>query len=80
MAFEEFRTRLAMLLDEIAASPHDAHELQESLREKIAEMQALGLPIPADLAGLEAYLEDDLERPADGNGPGDDDPATPDGA
>lgn len=80
MAFEEFRTRLAMLLDEIAASPHDAHELQESLREKIAEMQALGLPIPADLAGLEAYLEDDLERPADVNGPGDDDPATPDGA
>ena len=64
MAFEEFRLRLAMLLDEIAANPHDAHELQESLREKLAEMQALGLPLPDDLAGLEAYLEDDLARPA----------------
>ena len=64
MAFEEFRTRLAMLLDEIAGNPHDAHEIQESLREKIAEMQALGLPIPDDLAGLEAYLETDLARPA----------------
>lgn len=62
--FEDFRMRLAMLLDEIAASPHDAHELQESLREKIAEMQALGLPVPDDLAGLEAYLETDLARPA----------------
>jgi hypothetical protein len=61
--FEDFRMRLAMLLDEIAANPHDAHELQESLREKIAEMQALGLPVPEDLAGLEAYLETDLARP-----------------
>jgi len=64
MAFEEFRMRLAMLLDEIAGNPHDAHEIQESLREKIAEMQALGLPIPDDLAGLEAYLDKDLARPA----------------
>jgi hypothetical protein len=64
MAFEEFRLQLAMLMDEIARNPADAHELQESLREKIAEMQALGLPVPADLAGLEEYLEDDLEAAA----------------
>jgi len=64
MAFEEFRLQLAMLMDEIARNPADAHELQESLREKLTEMRALGLPVPDDLAGLEAYLEDDLERPA----------------
>ena len=64
MAFEEFRLQLAMLMDEIARNPSDAHELQESLREKLAEMQALGLPIPDDLAGLEEYLEDDLESAA----------------
>lgn len=75
MAFEEFRTRLAMLLDEIAGNPHDAHELQESLREKLAEMQALGLPIPDDLAGLEAYLEEDLARPAPPPGAEDEGPA-----
>ena len=64
MAFEEFRARIAMLMDEIAGNPQDAHELQESLREKLAEMQALGLPLPADLVGLEEYLEDDLDRAA----------------
>lgn len=72
MAFEAFRVQLAMILDEIAQNP-DAHELQESLREKISEMQALGLPVPDDLAGLEQYLEDDLEE---GVPSGDEDPAT----
>ena len=36
--------------------------MQETLREKLAEMQALGLPLPEDLVGLEHYLEDDLDR------------------
>jgi hypothetical protein len=62
MAFEEFRLQLAMLMDEIARNPADAHELQESLREKLGEMRSLGLPLPDDLVGLEEYLEDDLER------------------
>lgn len=67
MAFEQFRVQLAMLLDEIASNPEDAHALQESLREKLTEMQALGLPLPDDLVGLEEYLEHDLERrPAPG--------------
>jgi hypothetical protein len=62
MAFEQFRAQIAMLMDGIARNPTDAHELQESLREKLAEMQGLGLPLPADLVGLEAYLENDLDR------------------
>ena len=57
MAFEEFRLQLAMLMDEIARNPADAHELQETLRERLGEMQALGLPLPDDLVGLEEYLE-----------------------
>ena len=64
MAFEQFRVQIAMLMDEIARNPADAHELQETLREKLAEMQALGLPLPDDLVGLEEYLEDDLEAAA----------------
>jgi hypothetical protein len=62
MAFEQFRAGIAMLLDEIAANPSNAHELQETLREKLMEMQAFGLPLPQDLVGLEEYLEDDLDR------------------
>ena len=65
MAFEQFRAGIAMLLDEIAANPPNAHELQERIREKLAEMQGLGLPLPADLVGLEAYLEEDLDQPED---------------
>ena len=65
MAFEQFRAGIAMLLDEIAANPSNAYELQEQLREKLAEMQGLGLPLPADLVGLEEYLEADLDQPED---------------
>jgi hypothetical protein len=64
MAFEQFRIQIAMLMDEIAKNPADAHELQESLREKLTEMQAMGLPLPEDLVGLEEYLEKDLDRAA----------------
>lgn len=61
MAFEQFKVQLAMLLDEIAKNPADAHEMQETLRERLAEMRAMGLPLPDDLVGLETYLENDLE-------------------
>lgn len=64
MAFEQFRVQIAMLMDEIARNSTDVHELQETLREKLAEMQALGLPLPEDLVGLEEYLEEDLEAAA----------------
>lgn len=75
MAFEQFRAGIAMLLDEIAANPSNAHELQEQLREKLSEMQALGLPLPEDLVGLEAHLERDLDEPGaadeeESDGPG----------
>jgi hypothetical protein len=66
MAFEQLRVQIAMLMDEIAAQPADAHELQESLREKLSEMRALGLPLPEDLVELEAALEAGLEPPAPG--------------
>ena len=61
MALEQFRAQIAMIMDEIAAQPEDAHELQERLRETLAQMQALGLPLPEDLVDLEAALEDELE-------------------
>ncbi|SFI91611.1 hypothetical protein [Celeribacter neptunius] len=57
MAFEALKAQVYMILDEIAARPDDRHVLQESLREKLSELSALGLPLPEDLVKLEAELE-----------------------
>ncbi|MCA0043551.1 hypothetical protein [Celeribacter litoreus] len=57
MAFEALKAQVYMILDEIAARPKDRHILQENLREKLAELSALGLPLPEDLVRLEAELE-----------------------
>ena len=64
MAFEARKVQIAMLLDEIERQPEDPHALQESLREKLAEMRGLGLPLPDDLVELEAALEEGLELPS----------------
>ena len=63
MALEQFRVQIAMLMDEISQGPRDPRELQEQVREKLAEMQALGLPLPEDLVDLEAYLDTSLIAP-----------------
>ena len=42
MAFEQFRVQLAMLLDEIAKNPSDAHEMHPELFERHRD-----LPDPA---------------------------------
>ncbi len=68
MALEEFRIQIAILLDSISNQPEDLHELQETLREKLFEMRALGLPLPDDLVGLEDYLEEELEEEPRQNG------------
>lgn len=64
MALEQFRAQIAMIMDEIAAQPEDAHALQERLRETLAEMRALGLPLPDDLVAAEMALEEELEDAA----------------
>ncbi|MBU2867184.1 hypothetical protein [Pacificibacter marinus] len=57
MAFEALKIQAYMILDEIAARPADRHILQESLREKLSELRAMGLPLPQDLVDLERALE-----------------------
>lgn len=65
MAFEDLRVQIAMIMDQIADNPGDRHQMQEGLREKLAEMRAMGLPLPEDLVALERYLEEDLEAGVD---------------
>jgi len=59
MAFEQLKAGIALLMEEIEKRPDDRHILQEELREKIAEMRAMGLPVPEDILRLEEQLEQD---------------------
>lgn len=59
MAFEDIRAAIDALIQEIAERPEDRHVLREQLRVKLAEMRALGLPVPADLKQFEDDLSDD---------------------
>ena len=59
MSFENLKASVRLLMQEMVDRPDDAHILQEQLREKLAEMRDLGLPLPEDLVQLEKYLEDE---------------------
>lgn len=59
MAFEDLKAAIGAILDEIARRPQDRHILQEQLREKIAEVEAMGLEAPDDYKRLEKELSDD---------------------
>ncbi|ANB34018.1 hypothetical protein M2324_002592 [Rhodovulum sulfidophilum] len=59
MAFEQLKAGIALILEEIEKRPEDRHVLQEELRGKIAELRALGMPVPEDILRLERELEDD---------------------
>ncbi|MBZ9850938.1 hypothetical protein LB565_23395 [Mesorhizobium sp. CA14] len=61
MALESIKAQIDLLLQEMINQPEDEHEIQEQLREKLREMRAMGLPLPADLVELEKRLDDDLD-------------------
>jgi hypothetical protein len=60
MAFESIKAELDLLLAEMVNQPEDAREIREQVREKLNELRALGMPLPADLVALESRLEADL--------------------
>ncbi len=61
MALESLKAQIDLLLQEMINQPEDEHEIQEQLREKLRELRAMGLPLPADLVELERRLDDDLD-------------------
>lgn len=58
MAFEQLKAGIALILEEIEKRPEDRHVLQEELREKLAELRAMGMPVPEDIQRLESELEE----------------------
>jgi len=61
MALESLKAQISLLLEEMVNQPEDEHEIQEQLREKLRELRAMGLPLPADLVDLEKRLDEDLD-------------------
>ncbi|RWA64713.1 hypothetical protein EN836_24065 [Mesorhizobium sp. M1C.F.Ca.ET.193.01.1.1] len=61
MALESLKAQISLLLEEMVNQPEDDHEIQEQLREKLREMRAMGLPLPADLVALEKQLDEDFD-------------------
>lgn len=60
MAFEDYEAELGILLGQLNEGIGDRQEIYETLREKLNEMRAFGMPIPKDLATLEKELEAEL--------------------
>ncbi len=67
MALEALKAEIALLLNQMENQPQDMHELHIMLVEKLNEMRAFGLPLPADLLQLEAKLASEFPkgRPAE---------------
>jgi hypothetical protein len=63
MALDELNARIALLLTSIEDKPEDMHELHEVIRQKLAQLDAMGMPRPADLVELEKKLDADLNPP-----------------
>lgn len=63
MPFESLKTSIYMLLDEMTNTPEDLHQLQESFREQISELRAIGLPVPHDIIQAEKDLRLELNPP-----------------
>jgi len=63
MSFEDLKASIYLLLEEMTEQPEDMHQLQEQLREKIAEFRALGLPVPEDFLQAEQDLRKELNPP-----------------
>jgi predicted ATP-grasp superfamily ATP-dependent carboligase len=60
MAFEELKAQISLLINQINNQPEDAHEIYESLHQKLNELRATGMPLPDDLAKFEQQLQRDF--------------------
>ena len=62
MALEQIKAQISLLLEEMINQPQDQHEIQEQVREKLAELRAMGMPLPTDLVELEKRLDEDFSE------------------
>ena len=51
MAFEDVKAELGLLMTRMQNEPQDRHELYLQLMEKLNELRAFGMPLPAGSGG-----------------------------
>lgn len=61
MAFELIQAEIGVLLTRMQNEPADRHELHLQVMQKLNELKAYGMPLPADLVELERRLELEFE-------------------
>ena len=66
MDLDEFEAAISLLLTQMEHQPEDRHEIYLQIREKLNEMRAFGMPLPADLVKLEKELEAEFEADKSG--------------
>ena len=66
MREEDYEAGIALLLEEMAQKPEDAHAIFLKLQEMLNVLRAEGLPVPDDLARLEAELSAEFTIPDQG--------------
>jgi hypothetical protein len=64
MTFDEFTAEIGLLLSRMQNEPEDAHEIYQTLKDRLNEMRAYGMPLPQDLLDLERKLEEDFRSDA----------------
>jgi|EndMetStandDraft_7_1072992.scaffolds.fasta_scaffold1122122_1 predicted unusual protein kinase regulating ubiquinone biosynthesis (AarF/ABC1/UbiB family) len=60
MTFDEFAAEIGLLLTRMQNEPQDRHEIYQTLKERLNEMRAYGMPLPQDLLDLERSLEEEF--------------------
>jgi hypothetical protein len=60
MAFENTKAEIDSLLRAVQDAPHDRYELYLTIMQKLNELKAYGMPLPADLVELENRLDREL--------------------
>jgi hypothetical protein len=63
MAFETLKAEILLLWNQMNERTEDRHEIAFQIHEKLAELRAMDMPIPEDLARLETELQEEFGRP-----------------
>jgi len=61
---EELRAALSLLVDEMDGEIEDSHEVYLRLTMLLNQMRALNMPIPEDLARMEAEMSEEFSAEA----------------